>query len=103
MWCAQTLWTVCTCLSDTEGLRKLTMKGGPAILALCMLLLANRIGAAPSMVYDACEFFAGDAAVSKGLSAIGWRVASLDIRYMSDTSRPRAMDLCTPAGFASVP
>jgi hypothetical protein len=44
--------------------------------------------------------FAGEAAVTCGLRSLGWRVLSLVIRYMRGLERARAMDLCTPSGFA---
>lgn len=92
----------CTFILDWQPLRHLLAVNGPAIICIIILLLVTRCPdiLSASTQYDAVEMFAGDAAVTRALTGVGFRVLSLDIRYMSHTQHARAMDLCTPAGFA---
>lgn len=91
------------CTYLVEPLRRLLRAGAPAILALIVLLAVTRCHAtAASEECDGVELFAGDASVSRGLTAAGFRMLTLDIRYMAGHPKGHAMDLLTPAGFACV-
>ena len=71
----------------------LCQHGLPRIVAWALLLILN-ISNIDHTLIDAVEFFAGDAAVTKGLMRQGLRTLSYDMRYDS------SMNLNSSAGFA---